>query len=749
MKPREGTALLLWHARWWLLGLLLPACLLMASGAVRLKIDNSVYVWFVEGDPALVAYDAFQDQFGNDEVVILSVQSDDGVLAGDGLQRLHAVHQAAKQTAGVADVTSLVDIAHIRIQDGGIEVEQAIDDTTTAAELRDRVLSDRTLRGKLISDDGNTALVLARLEVGIDDRRDAIMAELHENVEAIAPATPEAGIGLIFSALNTGSARDIAVVGTVSYGVIFGLLWLLFRRIGPVILTIGVVAISASATVGLMGWLGRDLNMVTMTLPTLVLIIGIADCVHMLRHVAARPEVNRKDRVVRGVGEVLWPCLFTSLTTAAGFAALGTAKMAVVRDLGWFSAAGVLLAFVTSLIVVLVALEWEWFEPKRQGAAMLKRNLVGVGDFSVRYRQEVLGLCVTAVLAGAWGISRIDVDTYSIDYFYESHEVRRDSAAIEATFGPYTPLELVLEGDDLRNVETLRAVAAWQDAMEQDDQVGWTVSVADVTRRLNQVWMDGTEADYNVPPNDNALEQVLFLYEQNDQADLTQMVVEGDMRADEVPAWTRLRVTAGIDMMSARDMGTAIDRLTALSALPEGVRIVPSGYLPLYVTMMDYVVSSQITSFAVAFVAIFTLLTLLFGSFRMALFAMPGNLLPIFVTLGVMGISGIRLDVATVTIAALILGLVVDDTTHFLYRYREMLHETGDHEAAVSRTLRSTGVAMTTTTVVLVLGFSILALATVKSVAYFGLLAALGLGTALVGDLMVLPALLVTMRPKL
>jgi len=557
-----------------------------------------------------------------------------------------------------------------------------------------------------------------------------------------------AGIGVVFSALNRASSRDVGVVGTVSYAVIFALLALIFRRAGPTLVTLGIVGVSAAATLGLMGWAGRDVNMVTMALPTFVFITGVADAVHMFTHVAAHPSPDVDERRRAGLADVLWPCLFTSLTTAAGFLALAGARMQVVRDLGLFASAGVAIAFPVSLIAVLAASRWASMAPRVVSLTRLQRALVELGRWSARRAKPVLAASALTLFVAAWGVSLLHVDTYSIDYFYPSNPVRQDSAAIESALGPYTPLELVVVGDNLRNAESLAAVARWQDAMERDPRVGWTQSVTDVVRRMNQVLSATTSppepAAYAVPMSDRAVEDALFLYLADVDTALDSLVVTG-----EGERWTQLRVTAGIPMMSARDMGELIHDLEALAELPPGVHIVPSGYLPLYVRMMDYIVSAQITSFASAFLMIFLLLGLLFRSVRMAMLAVPGNLLPIFITLGVMGVAGIRLDVATVTIAAIVLGLVVDDTTHFLYRFREVLHEGLSHEEAVVRTLETSGVAMVTTSVVLVFGFSVLALATVKSVAYFGVLAAVAMAAALVADLVLLPALLVTLKPRL
>lgn len=753
MSVREAFVRLLWQVRWWMAIALLPVVVIAGAGLPYLRMDNAIDVWFVQDDPALLAYDRFQDEFGNDEVVALAVRVPEGIFTAAGLAELRRVSEAAAAVDGIAEVSSLVTLNHVRVDEDWkgdpfeappLVVDKVIDGAAPE-RLAARVAADPLLRGRLVSEDGRTAIVLARMgeRREVDVRRDAILAALREAVDAPGHHVPAAGIGVVFSALNVASSRDVAVVGTASYALIFGLLLWIYRRPGPVILTAVVLVAAEIVTLGAMGWAGRKLNAVTLVLPTVVLIIGVADCVHMLGHVGASSWRDRKERAIHGVSDVLLPCLFTSLTTVAGFLALGTAKMQVIRDLGWFAALGVGAAFVFTVVGVLCGLDWEAAEPRPKAAAGLRAWLMRLGDWAVRRRAEALWASGALALAGAWGISRIDVDTWSIDFFYAHHEVRRDSDAIEASYGPYTPLELVVrapEGSSLRNVEALGALAAWQDRMEADPGVGATRSVVDVVRRLNQVLSDGQPASFRVPPSDDALEQALMLYESDPEA-----------RTDDLvdAQWTRARVTVSIPMMSARGMDQTVERLTQLAELPDGLSVEPAGYLPLYVTMMDYVVRSQITSFTTAFIAIFGLLALVFRSVRMTLLAVPGNLLPIFATLGLMGALGIRLDVATVTIAAVVQGLIVDDTTHFLYRYRIALREAGDHAVAVRETLRTTGVPMTTTTVVLVLGFSVLGLASVKSVGWFGLLAAAAMLTAWVGDLILLPALLVALKPKL
>ena len=178
--------------------------------------------------------------------------------------------------------------------------------------------------------------------------------------------------------------------------------------------------------------------------------------------------------------------------------------------------------------------------------------------------------------------------------------------------------------------------------------------------------------------------------------------------------------------------------------------IQPTGYLPLYCQIIDYIVQSQISSFSLAFVVIFALMVLVFRSLRLGALSVLPNTFPVFLTLGLMGIAGIHLDLGTVTIAAVVIGIVVDDTIHFLYRYKvELQAARGDHERAVERTCATAGAALTATTLILAAGFLVLTLASVKSVIYFGLLTSTAMVAGLLGDRIIMPALLTAIRPRL
>jgi len=740
-------------------GLLAAVTMVAGFFAAQVGVDNAVDVWFVDNDPSLIRYRDFQSTFGNDEVVVVGVSAgEDGISSVEGLKRLRAVDQDVGRVAGIAEVRSAASVSAIRGDVMGLEIGPVVpengDITTEEAEGFAQAIQVDPGLANLVSVDGSMGLVLAEMETmdDIDAERDGILANLYEAVGA--PDLSFAGIGVIYAALNQASTVGAAVVISASYLLITILLWRLLGRIGPVLLTLGVVGLGATWLMGIYGGSGRDINMVTMVMPTLVLVIGVSDCVHMLSHAAEQnPELPVRERIRRGVSFVFWPCLFNTLTTGMGFLALSTAAMPVIRDLGIFSAAGLLAAFVLAVVGCSSMVTRASMIPKTTSSGRIQQWVEMAARLAVERHRAVLVVGGFVGLIGALGVTRIVVDTYSIDFLYPSHPIRQDSDVIESQFGPTTPLEFVVRSDDgVDNLAVMTAIADWQTKLKDtlgcasdwvpgdDGCVGWSRSVADPVWRLNQVMTDRASEGLPPPSSEAAFEQLLFLVESDSDGDL-------DRFFD--PDRLATRVTVGIPMTSARGFADMMQRTSALAQFPDGVTLEPNGYLPLYVRMMDYIVQSQLSSFGLAFVVIFCLIGVLFRSVRMAALAIPANLLPVLMTLGLMGILGIRLDVATVTIAAIVLGLVVDDTVQFLYRYRhELRRAEGDVVSAVGKTVRGVGRPMAITTVVLGLGFSVLGLAGVKSVAFFGLLLAFALTSALFADLLVIPALLVALAQR-
>jgi len=745
------------RARW-----LVVVVLVLIAGAggvlaTSVGVDNSLESWFLDDDPTLESYHAFQKDFGNDEVAVVALVPPDGIFTRDFLQLLADLTDGIEAVDGVRRATSIASVDDIRADAYTLEVgplmEEVPADEAELESFRERVLGDPLLAGRLVSEDGAAALILAQMDDAedMDLRRDAVLSEVEKVLEKVPEGTGVhlAGLGVVYNSINRIATRDSALFMCLCYMLVIAVLVLLFRRLGPVVVALSIVLVTMLAVMGLYGAAGLDINMITMVLPTMVVIVGVADAIHLLLHQAERGGMDAdRESTIHSLAFIIRPCLLTSVTTAVGFASLITARTEVIRQLGMFAAIGVLLAFVVTIAVSAAALTSPRFAPRPTQVETwwLSRALVRLCRWSVANRGLVLGLAGVLILLGGYGVSKVKVDTFSIGFLKKNHPSRVDSDRIEEAFGYYVPLEFTVEAsgpDGVRDPEFLRRIDAWQRAMEADPRVSWTAALPDVAKRLNQVLIDGDPVHFAVPETPEALEQALLLYESDPDNDMVHLTDAQQRRA---------RVTAGVQMTTAQGFLTVIDDAMVLGdeAIGDAGTILPTGYLPLYCQIIDYVVESQISSFSLAFGVIFVLMVVVFRSIKLGALSVMPNVFPIFLTLGFMGLLGIHLDLATVTIAAVVIGIVVDDTIHFLYRYRvELAASDGDHEHAVQRTCATAGAAMTATTGILTAGFLVMTLAGVKSVIYFGLLTSVAMVAGLLGDLIILPALLVTIRPKL
>jgi hypothetical protein len=454
----------------------------------------------------------------------------------------------------------------------------------------------------------------------------------------------------------------------------------------------------------------------------LVLVIGIADSVHLMRAIATQSQaLPQSERVVRGLAEVLPPCFMTSVTTAAGFLALTTSSLPIVRDLGLFGAIGMVCAFVASFLLLPAALSWRATEP-RAAYGRTDRLAANLSVAALTYPVRTVAAFAIVGSLFLFGLTEIVVDTNSLTYLKKGHVIQRDSEFIQNVMGPYVPVDFIVTAPaGVLSADVLDAVQAWQVKVLSEEDIGWSWSL-----------LDALAIERNVLPSSFRSDEIparLDRIRRFSPVTIASMIVED----------TQLRVTFGTEVMSAKTVRDLMDGIQTLAEFPDGVDVTPAGYTPLYTRIVDEIVSSQLRGFSTALVLIAILLGLGMRSVRRVALAIPANLFPVFLTLGLMGLIGIPLDVATATIATVILGLVVDDTVHML---RPLPDGTG---TSLSESLRAasakSGGTLLMTSVILALGFLILGLAEIRSIAWFGFLTSFATAVAIITDLMLLPAL--------
>jgi predicted RND superfamily exporter protein len=683
----------IWRWRFLLAGLCLLCSALAATQILSLGVSNSLEIWYPEDDPELLNYRQFQQTYGNDEIVVVAVSSDDGFLTDSGMELVGELTDRLLDVDGVATVTSLVTVP--------------------------QSLSE--VRGRLQSADGKTTALVLQMMSGeeFESRRHQILLNIKESIASYGIEPKLAGYGVVFDGLNEESTTGTTTLLIYAHGLMVVLLAFFFRKPGAVLVTLFAVGNATLWTMGLYVLLGQKLSMITMVLPTLVLVIGIADCVHLLRSVAKQDDsLEQRERVVRGLAAVIGPCLLTSVTTAAGFMALTTSGLPVVKTLGWFGGIGMLAAYATSMIICTAGLTWRGAEPK---SAESRLDAVAVSLFSTatRYPRSVIAAFVLAAFVAVFGLTRLETDTNSIGYLKKTHQVRRDSDFIEANLGPYVPVEFTVtaRGDILQR-DKLDAIQRWQVAVTQMDAIGWSWSL-----------LDALGIRHDERPSSLAMDTLRQRLERIRQFS---PVTAAAMLAGN----NELRISFGAPIMSAGSVRSLIEDIVSRADLPPDLELKAAGYSPLYTRIVDELVWSQVRGFSAAILLIVLLLGLAMRSWHRILLALPANAVPVALTLGLMGLTGIPLDVASATIATVILGLVVDDTVHIL-RPSAGRDISGSLQIAANRA----GGTLLMTSIVLALGFLVLGLAEIRSVVWFGTLTSFAMIAAILTDLLLLPAL--------
>jgi predicted RND superfamily exporter protein len=687
------SAQILWRFRFAFCALLFVMTAFAVRELSNLGVSNSLEVWYPEDDPELANYRQFQSTYGSDEIVVVAVRGEADFGEDNARELLGDLTDLLLDIDGVATVTSLVTVPE------------------SLAEAR----------GRLLSADGRTTALVVQTMVGADVelRRHQLLLDIRAAVAEFGLEVYLGGYGVVFDGLNEASTTGATSLIVYAHLAMVALLFLLFRRPLPVLLTLLAVGTATIWTMSLYATTGHNLNMVTMVLPTLVLVIGIADCLHILRSVAAQDRsLPQETRVIEGVAAIIGPCFLMSVTTAAGFLGLTASGLPVVQQLGWFGATGMLAAFLTSIILVTTGLAWRSFEPARQ-TSQLDSLAVGLFRFASNRPRSIVLVFIVLGAISVYGITELNSDTDSIGYLKKTHIVRQDSDFIESEIGPYVPIEFTIRADgEIISAEYLDAIWRWQKGIEGHDEIGWSWSLISA--------FGLPEGRSPSAAGIDSLAQRLERMQQFSPTTVKSMLAGND----------ELRISFGAPIMSARSVQSLIKSIMSGSELPSGLTIRPAGYSPLYTRIVDEIVTSQIRGFAAAILMIVALIGLARRSWRRTLLALPANAVPVLFTLGLMGLTGIPLDVASATIASVILGLVVDDTVHLLRPYPA--EKTWD---SLRIAAGKAGGTLIMTSLVLSGGFLVLGLAEIRSIAWFGVLTSFAVLVAILSDLTLLPAL--------
>lgn len=747
--PRTALAFL--KARPWalylsvaflLVFLLLPPWLLQ-----RLAINNAPNVYFAPGEDAVLVDARVRETFPNDQVAVLMFE---GVaLFSDGfLEAFDRLAQTLRADPRIRDVFSVTTINHIGGTEDGFEVGPLIDvealDETRPRDRAGIALEDRFARGALIARDGS-ALTMVIVPQHAEDslKRMALMGDIEAAVAAerltgylVAEAGEVPGDVAQLRAMLHNNMIFIPLTTLIG----LALVWWLFRRPLAVVATGISLGIVASTTISLYVLFGWPFTMVGSIIPPLLAALTVAALVHLFNglHYSAQRGYVGAARVRHALAEIRRPALFCHLTTIAGLASLGTSPIPPVAEFGFVAAIGVALIFVV-VIVVLPQIFARWdhapWPRQRGGLRWMDRIVRVVAVIGMRHPLRVLALVTVLIAAALPQILDIRVETSILEYFEKDHPYRHSTELIEERMVGTMPLDVVFESSEPEAVlepEVLEHIAQFQRWALAQPEIDRSVSPVDFIEEMNWAF-NGEDPAYRVIPADaDLISQYLLVYDGEELNDF----LDGEHRL--------ARVTLNLNVHEANAISALIERTRGwLEAHPvDGVSWEIAGVGRLFADMEHLLLVSQFYSLITSLGIIFVMLWMLLRRFGDAAVAMLPNLPPVLAIFVAMGVLGIWLDMASVMIASIAIGIGVDDTIHLYHGVRHRLLAGRPITTALVRTYGHAGRAVITTTLVLSSQFLVLTSSEFVPFRKFGLLAALAVLTALLFDMLVLPALL-------
>jgi predicted RND superfamily exporter protein len=482
----------------------------------------------------------------------------------------------------------------------------------------------------------------------------------------------------------------------------------------------------------------------------------VADTVHIVsefRVYKARLG-DRREALRHTLYLVGTPCLLTSLTTAAGFAAMSIAPIKAISRFGIYSAFGVMMAFVLTVTLVVALLSFgrrhgkaapvETEIVQTKGSNRLQLFFDAIVGFDIRHRRSILAIVSVLFCLAVAGMLRLEVESNFLNEFGESVPLRGTTALVDDVMGGSLTFSYLFDagGEDaikdpavLREIERLQA-----EAERQTDMVRKTYSIVDFLKDINKAFHDDDPAFYVIPETRELVAQYLLLYEMSG----------GEEANDYVSTdYSRARLEIRSPLVDSSRMSSLVDRLTGYLAREplESSTATLTGMGALWLKLMTYITESQIRGFLAAFAAIAAMMCVLFRSVKLGLLAMVPNLTPVFFTLGGMGWTGVPLDYVRLLIAPVAIGMAVDYTIHHVTRFRHEFAQSGSYEHALRESFTDVGRSLIITSVVLVAGFAVFTFSVMDSMVAFGLLLSTTILMALVADFLLMPVLLLVFKP--
>jgi len=715
-----------------------------------IKINSDIISSLPDDDPVALLYKNIGEEFGGNDMGMIVLETDD-IFKKDVLEHVKAITDTLKYTKGISTVTSLTDVIDIKGSDWGIEIGKLVDeydmpDTQQELDsLKLRVFSKEMYKGSIVSEDGTSTLIMFTMLDDVDKQQ--LAYDIREKISKLN--LPEklyfGGLPMMMNDISDLIMSDIVRLIPIVFLLIAFVLFISFRTTRGVVLPLLTAAISVIWTLGIMTLFGYEITMISNIIPIILLAVGSAYTIHVLNRINQCIETDRKKALQIALAYIITPVILAAVTTVIGFVSfVFGAYLTMIKDFGIFTALGVFFALLLSVFFVPALISA--FSMYKSANRLRRNGKAGEGFLSdkilrplknilLKHPKYALTFWTLLLLLTISGVFMIQRSVNMADYFKPGNPTRVAEDIMQEKFGGSLPVYVVFEGD-IQNPEVLKMIRKTQDYMETIPGIDKTQSVADLIEEMSEVMGEGKK----IPDDKDKIVNLWFLL---DGQDIMEQLVTYEL--DKAIIQSKF---ASADSKLMEDFEAAMETFVTENSTEE-CQIEVTGMPSVYVRLDSSLINSQVSSLLIAIAMVLIIVGLLLRSVAKGIYATIPIIATIIILFGFMGLTGIPLDIATVLVASIALGIGIDYSIHIITHFNHAYKiNGGDIDKAIEETIMVSGKAIIINVVSVAAGFLVLLFSELVPLQNFGLLVALSMVGSGLGALTLLPVILILTNKK-
>ncbi|HIF6192072.1 TPA: efflux RND transporter permease subunit [Vibrio parahaemolyticus] len=730
-------------------------------GGKNLYFRGDYDIFFDGTNKQLLAFDEIQTTFAKTDNLAIVIAPEDGdIFTPQTLSLIQKITVDAWQVPYSSRVDSIANYQHTEAFDDELLVEDLLYSEyeltpERISKVKSIALSEPVLKSALVSEKGDVTVVNITVQLPEMDKTaevEEVVSSINAMIDRYQRAYPDvtfhkAGIIAMNHAFMTAAQDDSSTLVPTMLVVILVFLTIMLRSILSVIATLIVIIGSVMATMGISGWAGMFLSTATVNVPTLIMTLAVADCVHVIATMrqSMKNGFTKVQSIERSIALNFVPILITSVTTAIGFLMMNMSDSPVLRDFGNLSALGVMVACFLSVALLPALLKLLPIHVKMETSQDQKHVMDRLGDFVVSQRRALLPLSVAVIVVCASLIPLNKVNDESVEYFGQRNEFRQAADFMEERISGMTNISIAIKTNESQGIadpDFLNTIGEFSSWLRDQPETDHVATLADVYKRLNKNMHGDDEAYYSLPQERELAAQYLLLYEMSLPYGLD---LNNQINVDKSSIKMVLTV-ANLGSVELVDLENRIYQWFAERA-PQ-YQVVASSPSLMFAHIGETNMASMLSTLPITLVLISALLIFALRSVKLGLISLMPNIAPAVIGFGLWALISGEINLGLSVVVTLTLGIVVDDAVHFLSKYQRARREGQTAEQAVRYAFHTVGRALWITTVVLVAGFSVLAMSSFRLNADMGQLSAIVIFIALVVDFLFLPTLLMLFDKK-